>query len=304
MLIKGKDLLEKDIDEITFVVLDLETTGLKAKFKDRIIEVGAVKVHKGKLIDKINTFINPLRPLTLGAYEINKIDYLMLKDAPLFKHFSHELLSFIQNSVIVAYNAPFDISFLEKEFNLADMEVNFILPPRMFRAELNLVNIYNSQEKLHLNFQNLKDSIYVVDVLDLVRKIIPGLPVYRQSVIADLLNINKKPTHRALDDVFTTIEIFNLITNVMKNFGFSKLKNLIESDIGNKISKIRCEKIQSAIDKHKKIKIEYLDIPLRSIQDYIVLPEEIDIKNFILDALVDDQRQKFFINRIFKIEGQ
>ncbi len=291
-------MLEKNIDEVSFVVLDLETTGLKAKFKDRIIEVGAVKLLNGKVIDKINSFINPLRPLAPGAYEINKIDHTVLRDAPLFRHFSKTLLNFIQDSVVVAYNAPFDITFLEKEFNLVDTEIKFCLEMNVL-----LTKVLNSEEQLLFHDTNI-DSIYVVDVLNLIRTLIPRLPAYRQSFIADLLEINKKPTHRALEDVFTTMEIFNFIVNILKNFGFNQLKYLVDSNIYEKLSKVKIEQVNSAIEERKEIKIEYLDIQSKNIKQYEILPENINQEKSILEAKEKYVSMQFDLDKILKIEKQ
>lgn len=303
MQIHNKDILEKNIDEVTFVVLDLETTGLKAKFKDRIIEVGAVKLLNGKVIDKINSFINPLRPLARGAYEINKIDYHVLRNAPLFRHFSKTLLNFIRDSVIVAYNAPFDITFLEKEFNLVDTEIRFYLGKEPIISNFLLTEVQNSEEQLLFHDTNI-DSIYVVDVLNLIRTLIPRLTAYRQSFIADLLEVNKKPTHRALEDVFTTMEIFNFIVNILKNFGFNQLKYLVDSNIYEKLSKVKIEQVNSAIEERKEIKIEYLDIQSKNIKQYEILPENINQEKSILEAKEKYVSMQFDLDKILKIEKQ
>lgn len=300
MKIKDKTLV-KDIDEIPFVILDLETTGLNAKLKDRIIEIGAIKMLNGKVIDELNSLINPLRPIALGAYKVNKIDNLMLEKAPIFEKFSTQLLDFIKDSVIVAYNAPFDVSFLEKELYLLNINANFYLSNSPIKQKIEYIQVPDYQLPLNINPNTTKLNYYVIDVLYLVRNIIPKIPMYKQSFIANYLGISHKPTHRALSDAYSTMEIFKVLIQLLKNLGFRKLNDLIDTNgIYRKISNKRIEKLNSAILNQQKIEIDYLN--QYGFRKYKILPVNFDSERCTLEAIIDNYTEHFFIDRIFKID--
>lgn len=294
--------LDQELDDITFVILDLETTGLKARFKDRIVEIGAIKMFKGEVVDRLDSLINPLRPLTLGAFNVNKIKHTMLENAPIFEKFSPKLLEFIKDSVIVAYNAPFDISFLEKEFNLLNIPAKFSLPIELNRQSLEYLKIPDLQLPLKLNVNTCDQHYLVVDVLVLIKNIFSKLPMYKQSYIANFLGINRKPIHRALGDAYTTLEIFNVVIQILKNFGCNKLKDLINpGTLIQKISTYRIEKLKAAILNRNRISIDYININTNGFRKYNIFPVSFDSNNIMLEAVIDNYTEHFFIDRIFNI---
>jgi len=102
----------------SFVAIDVETTGLFAKY-DRIVEICALKYEKLNLTEKFVSLVNPGCRVKPDAAAVNNITDGMLKDAPPFKAVADKLLGLIGNSTVVCHNAPFDISFLEAEFDRA-----------------------------------------------------------------------------------------------------------------------------------------------------------------------------------------
>ena len=98
----------------SFVVFDLETTGFSPT-RNRIIEIGAVKVEKGRITDRFSTFVNPEVPIPLRITEVTSIDDSMVKDAPLIETVLPEFLEFCKGCVLVAHNADFDYSFICKK---------------------------------------------------------------------------------------------------------------------------------------------------------------------------------------------
>lgn len=293
--------LDQDINEVTFVIIDTETTGLKARFRDRIIEIGAIKMLNGQVIDQISSLINPLRPLALGAYNVNKIEHTTLESAPVFEKFSSQFLNFIKDSVIVAYNAPFDIAFLEKELYLLNINVNFHLSTPPTKTRINYLEFQDSPISQKHNLNSTYNHYYVVDVLILIRNIFPNLPMYKQSFVSNYLGITNKPTHRALNDAYTTMQIFNITTEILKNFGFKKLKELIYPDnLYNKISFERTEKLNSAILNKKRISIEYISTD--GIRHYNVLPLNFDTDKIMLEAIIDNNSKYFFLDKILKVD--
>ena len=110
-----QDLGRKLIDT-TFVVIDLETTGGAPHLGAAITEIGAVKIKAGEVIQEFNTFVNPEHPVPLYITELTGINDLMLAGAPTTYEVFPSLMQFLgdhQSTVLVAQNAPFDLSFLK-----------------------------------------------------------------------------------------------------------------------------------------------------------------------------------------------
>jgi DNA polymerase-3 subunit epsilon len=101
------------------IVLDTETTGLSAETGDRIIEIGCVELVARKLTGNNKHFyLNPERDSHEDALKVHGISNEFLKDKPKFKEVADELLAYLQGAELIIHNAPFDIGFLNKEFEL------------------------------------------------------------------------------------------------------------------------------------------------------------------------------------------
>ena len=165
---KGQSLSEDD-----FVVFDIETTGF-SKVNDRIIEIGAVKVSKGQIVDRYSTFINPKIPIPYNITQLTSISDDMVVDAPFIEDALLEFLEFSKDSVMVAHNASFDMGFI----------------------------IQNAQI---LGIEN--DSTYI-DTVGLSRILLPNLSRYKLNSVAKALGVSLENHHRAVDDAEATAEIF------------------------------------------------------------------------------------------------
>ena len=100
------------------VILDTETTGLNAATGDRIIEIGCVELINRRLSNRtFHHYINPEREIDAGAYAVHGLSREFLADKPLFAHIADELMEFLADAEIIIHNAPFDLGFLESEFN-------------------------------------------------------------------------------------------------------------------------------------------------------------------------------------------
>lgn len=103
------------------VVLDTETTGLETSQGHRIIEIGCVEVENRRLTGTTyHQYIRPEREIDAGAQEVHGITAEFLADKPVFSEIADEFLSFIDGAELVIHNAPFDVGFIDYEFNLLD----------------------------------------------------------------------------------------------------------------------------------------------------------------------------------------
>ncbi|HLB57310.1 MAG TPA: DNA polymerase III subunit epsilon, partial [Gammaproteobacteria bacterium] len=101
------------------IILDTETTGLHIAEGHRIIEIGCLELVNRKLTGKrYHQYINPERIIDNGALAIHGITNEFLKEKPIFKDVARELIEFINGAELIIHNAPFDIGFLNYEFEL------------------------------------------------------------------------------------------------------------------------------------------------------------------------------------------
>lgn len=101
------------------IVLDTETTGLEPSQGHRIIEIGCVELINRKLTGRhYHQYIKPEREIDEGAIEVHGITNEFLADKPVFKDIADEFIEFVDGAELVIHNAPFDVGFLNHEFNL------------------------------------------------------------------------------------------------------------------------------------------------------------------------------------------
>ncbi|WP_032121579.1 PolC-type DNA polymerase III [Clostridium amazonitimonense] len=168
--------------EDTFVVFDIETTGFSNK-NDSIIEIGAVKIKEGKIIDQFSEFVNPKRSIPAKIVELTSITDDMVKDSDCIEEVLPRFMTFVGDSIIVAHNASFDMSFIRK--NCRDINIEF----------------HNS----------------VMDTIPLTRFLYPELKRYKLNVVAKHLGISLENHHRAVDDAKATADILIKCIEELKN---------------------------------------------------------------------------------------
>lgn len=159
-------LLETD----TFVVFDVETTGLSAVY-DTIIELAAVRVREGEIIDRFERFANPHHPLSSVTTNLTGITDDMVKDAPEVSEVMADFVEFIGDSVLVAHNASFDMGFFYASCKRAGIET---------------------------------PSYPVIDTLELARFLYPELRNHRLNTLAKKFDIELTQHHRAIYDTEAT----------------------------------------------------------------------------------------------------
>src|SRR5436305_13850946 len=110
------------LDEQTYAVLDVETTGLSARTGDRICEVAVVVARGGHIVDQLQTLVNPQKPISRGAAAVNGISDSMVRNSPIFRQVAPALMEALDGAVLVAHNASFDMSFISSELRAAGFE--------------------------------------------------------------------------------------------------------------------------------------------------------------------------------------
>lgn len=175
----------------TYVVFDIETTGFSA-IKDKIIEIGAVKVKDGKQVDTFSTFVNPGIPIPYQIEQLTGINDEMVIHAPDIKTILPQFLAFVEDAVLVAHNASFDVGFIEQ----------------------------------NCRYQDIMPQFTSVDTVALARVLLPTLSKYKLNVVAKALHISLENHHRAIDDATATAEIFVKFIMMLKERGITTLKGI------------------------------------------------------------------------------
>ena len=188
---------KQDIDT-TYCVLDLETTGFSFR-TEKITEIGIMKIKNGEVLDEFSCFVNPEKPIPQRVVEVTNITDDMVKDAETIDKVFPKMMDFIRDSVLVAHNADFDIGFLK----------------------------YNAGE---LGYT--LDNTYL-DTLRLAKELFPDYKKYKLGIIAENLGIKVEVAHRALDDVDTTVKVFNIMIDMLKEKGAKKIEDIDKICAGN-----------------------------------------------------------------------
>ncbi len=185
------DAKEQKIEETTYCVLDIETTGI-SRFTEKITEFGIMKVKNGEVIDTFECFVNPEKPIPPRVVEVTNITDDMVKDAETIDKVMPKVIEFVGDSVIVAHNANFDVGFIK----------------------------YNA-ENLGLEFNNT-----YIDTLALAKELFPDFKKYKLGIIAEKLGIKVDVAHRALADVETLVAVFNVMIEQLKEKEIFELRDL------------------------------------------------------------------------------
>lgn len=180
----------QDLDT-TYCVLDLETTGFSA-VTEKITEVGIMKVKNGEVIDEFSCFVNPEKPIPQRVVEVTNITDDMVKDAETIDKVFPKILEFLGDSVVVAHNAKFDVGFLKQNAKVLGYDFDYT----------------------------------VLDTLALAKDVFPEMKKYKLGKIADALGIVVEVAHRALDDVDTTVKVFNVMLEKLRKKGVTKLEEI------------------------------------------------------------------------------
>ncbi len=189
--------LDSSKDYESYVVFDIETTGLSPK-NDGVTEIGAVKVVNGQVVEEYNQLINPEKPIPDKIVELTGITDDMVRDQPKISEVIGDFKDFCEGSILVAHNAGFDVGFMREQY---------------LRNNLSLDNP-------------------VLDTLELTRAMFPDFKNHKLNVIAKNLGVSLENHHRAVDDARATAQIFIKCMEENKRSGIESIhqvNNLIDN---------------------------------------------------------------------------
>ena len=183
---------DKKIDEEEFIVFDIETTGLNSH-TNKIIEIGAVKIKAGRIIDRYSQLINPGISIPYHITEITSITNEQVANQPKINEVIGKFVEFIGDAVLVAHNAPFDMGFIKRDI----------------------------KEYLNIDLENS-----VIDTLQMARDLFPDFKKYGLGDLNKSLGLALEKHHRAVDDSQATANMFIIFLEKYKEKGIEYLKDI------------------------------------------------------------------------------
>ncbi len=187
----------------TAVVFDIETTGFSA-LKDAIIEIGAVKVSRGEVVDTFSTFVNPERMIPYRITELTSITDEMVAGAETIDKVLPRFMEFCEGAYLVAHNASFDTSFIRQNC-----------------------------KRLGITYDHTH-----VDTLEMSRILLPHLAKYKLDVVAKDLGVSLENHHRAVDDAGCTAQIYLKLQKMAADKGIKYIDEL-DSLTGDPVSRVK-----------------------------------------------------------------
>lgn len=199
--------------EVTFTVVDLETTGISVTHGAKITEIGAVQVCGGEVVGEFQTLVNPGQPISAFITTLTGISNEMVRQAPSIETSLPAFLEFAKGTVLVAHNAPFDVGFLQHEAA--------------------------SQHQPWPDFD-------VVDTATLARRVLSrdDTPDCTLSSLATIFGANTQPNHRALADARATVDVLHGLIDKLSPSSpctVARLKDSLTSCDGDETSHSRAD---------------------------------------------------------------
>ncbi len=223
-------MLDLPLSRVPLVFVDTETTGLSPHYGDRMVEIALARFTGEVMENFYTTLLNPERHISPGASRVHGITDRDVQDAPRFRDVAKDVRAEMENAVLVAHNAPFDLGFISNEFRLARV---------------------NSPANLAL------------DTLPLLRRFFR----FRSNSlgrVADDLGITRETAHRALADVLTTRQVFEYIVQELRPATLADLLHMQGGTVAWADTSVREElplppALEEALRSHRKLFLRYVD---------------------------------------------
>jgi DNA polymerase III subunit epsilon len=271
--------MDRNLEDVEFVIFDTETTGLDPGNGDRIVEIAAIRFKAQENLGEFRSLVNPGRQISPQAFEVNRISQDMLKDAPKSEDVLPGFLDFIRGSCLCSYNLPFDLGFLNNELRLAGL--------------------------------GPLEQIALVDILAMSRRLLPKLERHALWFVAKSLGIESEQAHRAFADVELAWKVFDRLKIMLQEKGvggFANFLNLfgMSSLFVNSINKQKAAKIEEAIELGLKLKIKYFSRSGGAVSEREILPKEIKFEQkksyLVAFCFLRNEERTFSINNIMELE--
>ncbi len=190
------------ISKATFVVVDVETTGMSA-VDDRITEIAMMKVQDGTLVDEFSTLVNPLLTIPAFITSMTGIDNLMVQNAPPAREVVPFIAEFLGDAIFVAHNAAFDWGFVT----------------------------HTARRERGIELENQR-----LCTVKLSSRILPHLPSKSLGPVAQHLDITIPERHRASGDAYATaLVLVKFLSYLQKKEGFKTVEEVLKYQYGRSL---------------------------------------------------------------------
>ncbi|WP_052728535.1 ATP-dependent DNA helicase DinG [Domibacillus tundrae] len=203
------------INDVRFTVADFETTGHSHASGGRIMQAAFVTIEEGRIQGQYNTYLNPDAPIPPFIQELTGIDEKTVQQAPFFKDEAGQFLKWLADSVFVAHNVSFDLTFLNGELEASG----------------------------HPPFTGL-----FIDTVELAKIVLPASDSYKLGDLSDQFGLSHRQKHRADSDAYATAELFIQLVERLEALPLVTIEQLLKlssglkSDIHMLLSRIAAEK--------------------------------------------------------------
>jgi ATP-dependent DNA helicase DinG len=259
------------INDLRFVVADFETTGHSYASGGRIMQAAFVAIEKGIITEQYDTYLNPNAPIPPFIQELTGIDQETVKDAPAFSAKASLFNEWMNESIFVAHNVTFDLTFLNSEFAAAGFP----------------------------SFEGL-----VIDTVELAKIVLPTSDSYKLSDLSDQFDLNHGQPHRADSDAYATAQLFLQLMERLTQLPLvtieqlAKLATGLKSDIHVLLSRIavqkktRIETLPAKWTVYRGLALRKKEKPVkRGADESISFPEEAEAKWALLAGMPDMERR-------------
>nr|WP_246366867.1 ATP-dependent DNA helicase DinG [Paraliobacillus salinarum] len=260
-----------------YIIVDLETTGHKPRNGDRMIEIGIVVLEEGSIVNQYTTLINPNVEITPFIENLTGISNSHVQQAPSFEEVALEIRAYFQEGYFVAHNVPFDLGFLNAEFERVGIET-IQLP--------------------------------ILDTVELSRILLPQAPSYKLEHLGKQLSLTHDAPHRALSDALVTAHLLNFLLEKLARKPYELINHLtklapkLKSDLSSILDQLTHQSVLETFDEDE-IEIFRGFALKKQPQTNIDLQQQVPSFGELIDHLFDDASGfKQQINHYEKRAGQ